>query len=92
MTKNSNFIKNHPEVEASLKALTDAGPQWGEFSFDTGVLGDMLHGELTENWHLLPEQSRHVMLIVLAELYINAKAERLSDEKAAELVKRLGGR
>lgn len=91
MTKISNFIKNHPEVEARLNALIDAGPQWGEFSFNTGVLGDMLHGELTENWHLLPEQSRCVMLIVLAELYMNSQAERLSDEKAAELVKRLRG-
>ena len=92
MNKSSNFIKNYPEVEAGLKALTDAGPQWGDFSFDTGVLGDMLHGELTENWHLLPGQSRHVMLVVLAELYMNSQAERLSDEKAAELVKRLRGR
>ena len=69
-----------------------AGSDWGEFSFDTGVLGDMLHGALTDNWHLLPEQSRDVMLIVLAELYMNSQAERLSDEKAAELVARLRGR
>ena len=92
MSKKSNFIQNCPIVDAELKTIMAKGPDWGEFAFSTGVLGDMLHGELTENWHLLPEQSRHIMLIVLAELYMNSDAERLSDEKAAEIVKRLGRR
>lgn len=92
MTKESNFVKNFPAVESELKALTAKGPQWGEFSFSTGVLGDMLDGELKENWHLLPDKSRHIMLIVLAELYMNSDAERLSDEKAAEIVNRLRNR
>lgn len=92
MTRKQNFIKNHPAVEFELKALTAKGPQWGEFSFSTGVLGDMLHGELTENWHLIPEKSRHIMLIVLAELYMNSDAERLSDLQAEEIVNRLKAR
>lgn len=91
MNEPSNFVKNFPEVKAKLDALTKAGPQWGEFSFDTGVLGDMLHGELTETWHLLPSKSRDIMLIVLAELYMHSDAEADSDKKAAEIVKRLRG-
>ena len=91
MTKESNFVKNFPAVESELKALVAKGPQWGEFSFSAGVLGDMLDGELKETWHLLPEKSRHIMLIVLAELYMNSDAERLSDEQAAGLIKRLKG-
>lgn len=92
MTKKSNFVQNSPAVDAALKSLMADGPQWGEFSFNTGVLGDMLRGELTENWHLLPEQSRHVMAIVLAELYMHSDAEHLSDEIAAKLVQRLRNR
>ncbi len=92
MTKDSNFIKNCPEVDAKLKEAMAKGPQWGELSFSTGVLGDMLHGALAESWHLLAEQSREVMLIVLAELYLNSEAERLSDEKAADIVRRLSRR
>lgn len=89
MTKNSNYQRNFPIVEAELNLLMANGPQWGEFSFDTGVLGDMLHGELTENWHILPEMSRSVIAIVLAELYMHSNAERLSDELAEQLVQRL---
>jgi hypothetical protein len=89
MKEKSTFVQNYPAVEAVLNDLMKDGPQWGEFSFDTGVLGDMLHGALTENWHLLPEMPRHLMAIVLAELYMHSNAERISDEKAAELVERL---
>jgi hypothetical protein len=92
MPQESRYVQNFPEVDVGLNALMKNGPDWGEFSFDTGVLGDMLHSELTANWHLLPEQSRRVMLVVLAELYMHSSAERLSDELAAELVKQLRSR
>jgi hypothetical protein len=91
MKNDPNYLKNLPEVTGRLKRRTDAGPQWGEFAFDTGVLGDILHDELVATWHLLPEFSRNTMLTVVSELYMNSHAERLSDEKAAEIVRRLRG-